>query len=231
MKNTYKTIMTSAVLISSAAFTTQAMAQAYATLEVSSNKMGRGVTVSDDGPSVTGNLRKDFAKGFYVGIIGANVHLPPSQYTEQTYEVDVYGGYTGETAGGIRYDMGYMYYAFPAADDDLSGTDYSEIYGVIGYKGFDFEIDYTLDKKDNDGSDANEHDIYYKLSYNGKTKRGIGYGFTAGHVDSQTGSDYTHYQASISKDGFKLALDDNDIKDFGLGDPRVSVTWTKHFGF
>ncbi|PWQ99256.1 TorF family putative porin [Leucothrix arctica] len=231
MNNTYKKMITAGVLISSAVFTTQAMAQAYATIEVSSNKMGRGVTVSDDGPSVTGNLRKNFASGFYVGVLGANVHLPPAEYTEQTYEVDVYGGYTGETANGIRYDMGYMYYAFPAADDDLSGTDYSEVYGVIGYKGFDFEIDYTLDKKDNDGSDDNEHDAYYLLSYNGKTARGIGYGFAAGYVDSQSNASYTHYQASISKDGFKFALDDNDIEDFGLGDPRVSVTWTKHFGF
>lgn len=220
-----------AVLIGSTTVTTQAMADAYATLEVSSNKMGRGVTTSDDGPSVTGNLRKNFANGLYLGVIGANVHLPPSQYTEQTYEVDVYGGYTGETAGGIRYDMGYMYYAFPASDDDLSGTDYSEIYGVVGYKGFDFEVDYTLNKWDHDGSNENENDLYYKLTYTGKTKRGIGYSFTAGRVDSESGASYTHYQAAIDKDGFKLALDDNNIKDFGLGDPRVSVTWTKHFGF
>lgn len=231
MSNLIKNAVISSIAIGVFTASSAAMAQASVTFEVTSNKIGRGVPTSNDGPGVTGNLVKRFSNGAYLGVIGSNVHLPPSEFTKQTYEVDVYGGYTKVFPTGFYLDLGYMYYAFPAASSELSGTDYSEVYGVLGYKNFAFEVDYTLDKKDSDGSDDNEHDVYFKGTYTKKLKSGIEYSFTAGRVDSATGSDYNHYQAAISKNSFKLAIDDNNIKDFGLGDPRISVTWTKVMDF
>ena len=44
-----------------------------------------------------------------------------------SYEMDLYAGFGG-TAGEIDYDVGYIYYAYPDAADDIG---FGEVYGSL----------------------------------------------------------------------------------------------------
>ena len=65
-----------------------------------------------------------------------------------------------------------------------------------------------------------DDDIYVYGAYD-FTAKDVDYSLYIGNysfdVDSTPSADYTHYGASISKDGFSFAVDKNDIDD-ALGD-------------
>ncbi len=75
----------------------------------------RGITQSDKKPALQGGF--DFAhnSGVYVGTWGSSVDFDAG--TEETIEVDLYGGWSGELGSSkVKLDVGAIYYWYPGSN-------------------------------------------------------------------------------------------------------------------
>jgi uncharacterized protein (TIGR02001 family) len=75
----------------------------------------RGITQSDKKPALQGGF--DFAhnSGVYVGTWGSSVDFDAG--TEETVEVDLYGGWSGELGSSkVKLDVGAIYYWYPGSN-------------------------------------------------------------------------------------------------------------------
>jgi len=83
----------------------------------------RGVSLSDETIALQGGLDLGWESGFYVGTWGSSIE--PVGNSE--LELDLYAGFSSETASGIGYDIGALVYTYPGASD----TEYLELYGSL----------------------------------------------------------------------------------------------------
>lgn len=100
---------------------------------VMSQYLFRGI---EQGPGAAGygGLDYGFDSGFYVGTWAATVGFASASGSSS--EVDIYAGYAGESAGGLGYDVGVLYYWYPEEDEAGSATPTNntfEIYGSLGF--------------------------------------------------------------------------------------------------
>jgi uncharacterized protein (TIGR02001 family) len=192
---------------------------------LASNYIWRGVTQTSDQAAISGGL--DYASdfGFYAGTWASNVNFGNSN-NDKGYELDLYGGFSGDLAD-FSYDLGTIYYAFPVQDD----LNLLEVFVSGGYGPVGAGVYYTVDK---DGDSDKENDLYYtaNLSFDLDFLSGFNLGLVVGHYDFDAGSnaDYTHYGLSLGKDiqlgAVTLAVDKNDTDD---NDPRLTVSWAVEF--
>lgn len=203
-----------------------AMAELSANIGATSNYVWRGVTQTDDSAAISGGLDYAHDAGFYAGTWASNVDFDD----DTTAEVDLYGGFANELAGGIGYDVGVLYYWYPGADSDL---DFTEIYASLSYGPISGGINYTVDKEDDD---ADEDDIYYHLSASFDVAPTWTLGGTVGYYDYDSGDSYTHGQVDVGKSvgdfgDFTFTVSVADVDDeLGFdGDTLVFVSWNKTF--
>lgn len=109
-------------LIGAAIVAGAALAGGVANAEVSGNinlttdYVFRGVSLSDGNPAVQGGF--DWTEGqLYAGVWGSSL--------TDGVELDVYGGWTPST-GPVDWDLGLVAYFYPGADDDDAEFDYFE---------------------------------------------------------------------------------------------------------
>lgn len=93
----------------------------------------RGIAQSDEQMALQGGFDVSHKSGLYVGVWGSNVDFNDGD--EASVEVDAYGGYAGEI-GGVGYDVGLIYYAYPGADSSL---DYDFVEAALELS-YDFEV-------------------------------------------------------------------------------------------
>lgn len=215
MRKFSKNLIAASVLGAAALGSSAAMAEFTGNIGVASNYIWRGVTQTNDAAAVSGGLDWSHESGFYVGTWVSN--LEHSQY-----EADLYAGYGGE-AGGLSYDVGAIYYAYPVGDDEL---DFTEVYGSVGFGPVTASLAYTVNTE---ADVADDNDLYASLGADFEIKEGLSLGLLVGNYDfdDPTSEDYTHFNASLSKDDFTFALDKSDIE--GDDDVRFSVAWAKSF--
>lgn len=89
----------------------------------------RGISQSDESFAIQGGFDVSHTTGFYAGIWGSNVDFNDGD--EASAEIDLYAGYSGSIED-ISYDLGFIYYAYPGADDSLD-YDFWEVSGSLGY--------------------------------------------------------------------------------------------------
>lgn len=134
-----------------------------ASITLTSEYSFRGVTQSDENPSIQGSLdwSNEFEDGFgtYLGVWASNVDFNDND--EANSEFDFYGGVTYEV-DAWSFDIGGIYYVYPGAADALD-YDFFEFQAAVGY---DFDVaslsvsmNYTPENFGNSG-DAQ----YYKLA-------------------------------------------------------------------
>lgn len=99
----------------------------------------RGNSQSAKDPAIQGSVDYAADNGWYVGAWGSNVDFGPG--VDVDLEVDVYTGFTGESEGGLGYDVGVVYYAYP----DESDFDYLEAYGSISKDWFKGKLWFSND--------------------------------------------------------------------------------------
>ncbi|MDX9989211.1 TorF family putative porin [Thiothrix unzii] len=228
-------VLLTATLLGSLLISAQAVAGASANIGATSNYIWRGVTQTQDAGAVQAGIDYKAENGLYAGAWSSNVKFGGVAGTE----LDVYAGYSKELASGLSYDVGAIQYKyFP----DASFQDFSEVYGKVGYKGFNAEVDYTVDKENLPGVTAKEKDVYYAVGYKGKLANDWGYGVTAGKYDfdDPAGDDYSHTQLSLTKTvgkagDFTLAVDKPSglltTTDTKANSTKVSLSWEKSFDF
>ncbi len=84
----------------------------------------RGFSQNSENPSIQGGF--DYANGaFYAGTWAAIV-----DFGGGNMELDLYGGFAGETESGLSWDLGAIGYIYPDTED----LDFLEIYGGLGYE-------------------------------------------------------------------------------------------------
>lgn len=212
-KLTLSAVLTAAILGSSAAY-----AGASTNVGATTNYLFRGLTQTDDKPAVSGGLDYEMGNGFSIGTWASNIEFSD----KKSYEVDVYGGY-GNKIGALDYSVGFITYIYP--DDD--NADFTEITGGLGYGPVSFNVAYTVDAD----SPSLEDNIYYSLSASKDiTPAGFSIGGLIGHNEPDTGSDYQHYQVSLSKGDFTAAIDMNEQDgEQNENDPVASLSWVHAF--
>jgi uncharacterized protein (TIGR02001 family) len=212
------TLLLSAI-VASTLTTSMAFAAGSANVGVGSNYIWRGVTQSGDDAAISGGLDYDFDNGFSVGTWTSSLGGGNS------YELDLYGAYSG-TVGGLDYGLSLTNYRYPTA----TNADFTEVGGSLGLGPVALGVAYTIDSDDNTGAEFSKGDIYYSLGVSKEIKKGLSIGAVVGSYDfdDNAGNDYTHYQLSLSKSDFTFAVEDNDLSGTA-GDPRVTVSWSKSF--
>jgi uncharacterized protein (TIGR02001 family) len=78
----------------------------------------RGFTQTNYGAALQGGIDVTHSGGFYLGNWNSNV--AQSLYNGGSLEMDFYGGYKGEAAPGLGYDVGAIYYYYPQSGVDIT---------------------------------------------------------------------------------------------------------------
>jgi uncharacterized protein (TIGR02001 family) len=97
----------------------------------------RGFTQTNYGAALQGGIDVTHSSGLYLGNWNSNV--AQDLYNGASLEMDFYGGYKGEAAPGLGYDVGAIYYYYPQTGVDrvggLSGKKISnqEVYLGLSY--------------------------------------------------------------------------------------------------
>ena len=199
-----------------------AAAELTANAAIYSNYLWRGVTQTADEAAGQGGIDYGHDSGLYAGTWVSNV--------DWGYEMDVYAGFAGE-AGSLGYDLGVITYQYPITPD----ANFTEVYLSGSVAGFTVGAALTVDKAsgitDPDGKDD---DVYLHASYDFAASD-IDYSIFIGNysVDADSESDYTHYGASLSKDGFTFAVEKNDVEPgtgFDLATNTSGVRFVASYG-
>ncbi len=80
----------------------------------------RGFTQTNYGAALQGGIDITHSSGFYVGNWNSNV--AQDLYNGASLEMDFYGGFKGEVAPGLGYDVGAIYYYYPQTGVDRAGA-------------------------------------------------------------------------------------------------------------
>ena len=140
--NMKKTLVSSAVagaLVVGTAGLSTAKAELEFNVGVFSDYILWGTSASGNNAVVQGGVDYGHESGFYLGTWWSTLGAGEGQ------EVDLYAGYEFE-AGGLDFDIGYVYYYYPALDD----FDYGDIYGSVGFGPVYFSANYAVNADDSD---------------------------------------------------------------------------------
>lgn len=92
------------------------------TVTIGTDYVFRGISQTDEGPTVQGSFDYAHDSGAYVGVWASNIDF------DSFIEVDYYVGFGGEV-NGISYDIGFNYFNYPGA----SFQDFWEAYVNLSY--------------------------------------------------------------------------------------------------
>ena len=202
-----KTLLAIAVAVATAAVPTIASAQVAFNAAVVTDYRYRGISQSKLKPAVSAGV--DYAAGaFYVGAWASTIKWIKEFGGDSNVEIDLYGGYKGELAKDVTYDVGVLTYQYPSNGFSPSANT-TEIYGAVTYGAFTAKYSHAL--TDTFANPDSKNSYYLDLSA-GFDMGGfmvtphIGYQKISGPVSS-VGS-YTDYSLTVSKDfsGVLLSL-------------------------
>lgn len=164
----------------------------------------RGISQTRVKPAVQGGV--DYAAGgLYVGAWASTIKWIKDAGGDASYELDLYGGYKGELAPGVGFDVGLLRYLYPSTG--VANT--TELYGALTYG--PATLKYSHATTNTFGNPDSKNSSYIDLSA-GFDVGGfmvtphIGYQKIDGPLSS-VGS-YTDYAVTVSKDfsGVLLSL-------------------------
>lgn len=236
MKHLATTLVAGGLLASSPL----AQAEFSANVALATDYVFRGISQTGEDPALQGGFDFKHASGFYAGVWGSNVEFSPA-VDDASLELDYYAGMTGEVGGGLGWDVGAIYYAYPGAKSDAN-LDYWEAKGALSYafKGVTLEPSVSLA-------------LYYSPEFTGETgdatyvvgsldlalPRDFGLSLHVGqqNIDETVPDSYVEYGVGISKElaGFGLALNyhgtNGDGEDLAgeLADDRVVFSVSRSF--
>ena len=95
----------------------------------------RGISQSRLQPALQGGVDWSM-NGFYAGAWASTIRWVQDAGGSADVELDLYGGYKGEIAKGLSYDVGGLYYVYPGNNlKPVTGADANtfEAYGAITF--------------------------------------------------------------------------------------------------
>lgn len=217
-KSLISSAVTGALLVGTAGFST-AQAEVEFNVGVFSDYILWGTSASDNNAVVQGGIDYSHESGFYAGTWVSTLGSGEGQ------EVDLYAGYTFE-AGGLDFDLGYVYYYYPALDD----FDYGDIYGSVGFGPFYASIQYALNADDSDF----EGSLVYKVGGDFELVPSISLNAELGYVDLEPDSTtWTFWSLGLTKStdygDISLTYAQNNDGDVVSDDPLFVVGYSISF--
>jgi uncharacterized protein (TIGR02001 family) len=106
-------------------------------ISVTSNSLSDGLSDTTNGPAIQPFFEIG-KNGFYAGVWASNL----KDADDNRAELDIYGGYRGETAAGLAYDLGYTQQFYDKTRDfaaefavslGVPVTDYLTVTGEVSY--------------------------------------------------------------------------------------------------
>jgi uncharacterized protein (TIGR02001 family) len=165
----------------------------------------RGISQSRLKPAVQGGLDFAHKSGFYLGAWASTIKwIEDSGSTDGKVELDLYGGYKGELAKGLAYDVGVLRYEYVGNKlGNVSGyanANTTEVYGALTAGVFTAKYSRTLTNLF--GNVNSKGSQYLDLSAN--VDLGDGWTLTP-HVGRQLVNNgpayhYTDYSLTVAKD-------------------------------
>ena len=126
-----KTLITLSFALAAIAAPTVASAELAFNAGVFTDYRYRGISQSRLKPAVQGGVDYS-AGGFYVGAWASSIKWIKDAGGGASYELDLYGGYKGELAKDVGYDVGVLTYQYPS--NGLSpSTNTTELYGALSF--------------------------------------------------------------------------------------------------
>ncbi len=171
----------------------------------------RGISQTRLKPALQGGVDFAHSSGFYLGAWASTIKWIKDAGGDAGLEIDLYGGYKGEIAKDLAYDVGVLQYVYASAKTKAWNAVYkdpntTELYGAITYGPVTTKLSYALTnlfgnydyaaKKDSKGS------LYLDIS----ASFDVGGGLTlAPHLGYQkiqniANASYTDYSLTLSKD-------------------------------
>ncbi len=186
--NLKKTLVSSAVtgalMLGTAGFST-AQAELEFNAGIFSDYILWGTTASDNNAVVQGGVDWGHDSGVYLGTWVSTLGDGQGQ------EVDLYGGYAFE-AGGLGFDLGYVYYYYPALDD----FDYGDLIGTVSYGPVYATVQYALNADDADF----EGSMVYKFGGGYEIMPSVSLDGEIGYVDLEPDSTtWTFWSLGLTK--------------------------------
>ena len=99
----------------------------------------RGISQTRLKPAVQAGIDYAIPGGFYVGAWASNIKWIKDSGGNASVEVDLYGGYKGEIAKDVSFDVGVLQYVYPSATTDtwtaagLKNPNTTELYGALTF--------------------------------------------------------------------------------------------------
>jgi uncharacterized protein (TIGR02001 family) len=126
-----KRILAAAALIATTALPTLSYADLAFNVGAFSDYRYRGISQTRGKPAVQGGL--DFSAGaFYLGAWASTIKWVKDFGGDGSIELDLYGGYKGEIAKDVAYDVGVLTYQYPSNKLNPSANT-TEIYGALTF--------------------------------------------------------------------------------------------------
>ncbi len=212
---------------------TTIQAEISANFSMVSDYVFRGISQSQEDPTIQGGFDWSHESGFYVGTWASGVDFVDTGIDDGAdVEWDLYLGYGGSINDDWSWDVSYVQYLYPGT---VTGVDYD--YGEALFSlGYQDRVSFTLGYA-NDVFNANETGLYYEVS--GGTDIGSdGWSWqgSVGHYDlDDLNSSYTHYSLGVSKAFEKLTLglslhDSDGESEFGdIAKSRAVLTVSTEF--
>lgn len=195
-----KSLLALTFALTAAAVPTASFADVAFNVGAVSDYRYRGISQSRLKPAVQGGV--DFsAGGFYVGAWASSIKWIKDFGGDASVEIDVYGGYKGEIAKDLTYDVGVLTYYYPNNDLDPS-TNTTEIYGALTFGPATLKYSHAL--TDTFGALDSKNSFYLDLSASFEITDGwmitphVGYQKIKGPFSGP--ATYTDYSVSVSKD-------------------------------
>lgn len=200
----------------------------------------RGISQTQHKPALQGGFDYSHASGLYAGTWASNVNwVREGGYkSDNSIEMDVYGGFRGAFAGDFTYDLGALYYYYPGDTQSAASfknTNSTEVYASIGWKFISLKYNHTVSNY-LFGWEGTSHDDqktkgsgYVDLSASYDLGNGWGVNGHVGHqtIKHNSGASYTDWKLGVSKDvGFGVvALAYTDTNADGCGKDTNSYCW------
>jgi uncharacterized protein (TIGR02001 family) len=205
-----KTLIALSAALAASAIPTIASAELAFNAGVVTDYRYRGISQSRLKPAVQGGV--DFTQGgLYLGAWGSTIKWVKDAGTiagadagSTNVEIDLYGGYKGELAKDLTYDVGGLYYLYPGNKvKDLGGENANtfELYGALTYGPatlkYSHAVTHTFGNPDSKNSFYVDLSAGFEVAGLTVTPH-VGYQKIKGPVD-EVGT-YTDYSLTVSKD-------------------------------
>jgi uncharacterized protein (TIGR02001 family) len=208
MKKAITTIAMTSLLATSAisfqAFATEGLS---ANVAATSNYLWRGLEQTGGDTAISGGIDYAVDSGFYAGTWVSNASWDDGM----SYELDIYGGYGADINDSMSYDVGFIYYAYPDADEHVN---FSEVYGSFTFTGLTLGLAVLTSA---DGFDAGDS-IYASADYSLILGNDAEVAFHLGNYSGDFSTDSTDFGVSLSKDNFTFGVSKTDYDDGASSD-------------